>query len=117
MEKKPWGQSLSIDLSDCDYSLLTNRKKLEKFSVRLCREIKMIPYGKPILKRFAEGELEGYSLMQFIKTSSITAHMDEFGLRAFIDIFSCRKFNTNKAKKFCQLFFKAKKIKARSIYR
>ena len=35
--------------------------------------------------------------MQFIETSSITIHADEFGGRCFIDVFSCRPFDAERA--------------------
>jgi S-adenosylmethionine/arginine decarboxylase-like enzyme len=114
---KPWGQMLSIDLGKCDYSLLTNPKKLEEFSEKLCKEIKMVPHGKPMIDRFGYGKLEGYSMLQFIKTSTITVHLDEFGRRAFVDIFTCKKFDYEKAKKFCKNFFKAKTMKSKSWMR
>ncbi len=117
MKKKIWGQLMSINLYGCEYSLLTNPKKLKKFCIELCKEINMMPFGRPIIKRFGKGKLEGYSLMQFIETSSITIHLDEIGLRAFIDIFSCKTFDVNKAKKFSKSFFKAKKINYRNLYR
>jgi len=117
MKNKIWGQTMSIDLSGCDYALLINPKKLKEFVKKLCKEIKMISHGQPVIERFGVGKLEGWSLMQFIETSTITAHLDEFGLRAFIDIFTCKRFNVNKAKRFCQKFFKAKKIRYRNFYR
>ncbi len=117
MKRKIWGQTMSIDLSGCKYELLTNPQKLKEFIKKLCKEIKMVPHGKPIIERFGEGYLEGYSLMQFIKTSTITVHLDEIDLRAFIDIFTCKKFNVNKAKNFCKSFFKAKTVRCRNFYR
>jgi len=117
MKKKVWGQLMSINLYECEYPLLTNPKKLGDFCIKLCKEINMVPFGKPIIKRFGKGNLRGYSLMQFIETSSLTIHLDEFGLRAFIDIFSCKIFDVNKAKNFSKSFFKAKKIKYKNFYR
>lgn len=117
MKKEIWGQTLSLDLSGCNYSILTDKNKLEKFSIELCKNIDMIPFGKPIIKRFGQGKLKGYSLMQFIQTSSITAHLDEYGLRAFIDIFSCKTFDIDKAKDFCKSFFEAKDAKCKNFYR
>lgn len=108
---------MSIDLSECEPSLMINAGKLREFSRKICREIKMIPFGKPIVKRIGEGTLEGYSMMQLITTSSITVHLDEIDNRAFIDIFSCKRFDVNKTKKFCKSFFKAKKIHAKNSYR
>ncbi|MDP2812528.1 MAG: S-adenosylmethionine decarboxylase [bacterium] len=117
MKKKIWGQLLSIDLYDCDRYALTHKKELGKFCLALCKEIKMVPYGKPIVKRFGDGELEGNSAVQLIYTSNITVHCDEIYNRVFIDIFSCKTFNAPRAKKFCQNFFKSKKMKFRNTYR
>jgi pimeloyl-ACP methyl ester carboxylesterase len=50
-----------------------------------------------LAKRFGAGKLEGWSAMQFIETSSITIHADELSNRCFIDVFSCRPFNTEAA--------------------
>lgn len=68
-------------------------------------------------KKIREGKLEGCSAMQFIKTSSITIHFDEEKNRAFIDIFSCKKFNPKKAEKFSKKFFRAKRSKMTILIR
>ncbi len=115
--KEVWGQSLSVDLSGCEHSLMINPEKLKEFSRMICKEINMIPFGEPMVHRFGEGTLEGYSMMQFIMTSNITVHLDEVKDRAFIDIFSCKKFDVKTAKNFCQNFFMAKKIRAKNLYR
>lgn len=117
MKRKIWGQTLSLDLQDCNKEILKSKVKLARFPAILCKAIKMKPYCKAILKRFGSGYLEGYSFMQFIETSSITGHMDEADDRAFIDIFSCRTFDANKAKKICKQYFQAKKIKAKNYMR
>jgi len=117
--KEVWGQSLSIDLNGCEHSLMNNPEKLKEFSKEICKEIEMVPFGEPIVKRFPIGNatLEGYSMMQFIMTSSITVHLDEIKDRVFIDIFSCKKFDVKIAKNFCKNFFQAQKIKAKNLYR
>ena len=117
MQNKAWGQLLSIDLAECDRNRLTDGNGLSEFCRMLCKEIDMVPVGETIIKRFGRGELEGFSAMQFIETSSITIHLDEFGGRAFIDIFSCKSFDNDKAKNFCKRFFAAKKVRFRNFYR
>jgi len=117
MKEKSWGWLLSMDLHECDYSLLVNRKKIKEFCHNLCKEIGMVQYGKPIIKRFGKGKLKGYSFVQFIDASSINAHLDEFGLRAFIDVFSCKPFDFKKAVEFSKSFFKAKKVKYKNFSR
>ena len=59
--------------------------------------IEMRAHGPVMLERFGDGELEGWSAMQFIETSSITVHADEFGGRCFVDVFSCRPFDPERA--------------------
>ena len=115
--KEVWGQSLSLDLSGCEHPLTNNPEKLREFSKEICKEIDMVPFGEPIVERFGKGKLEGWSMMQLIETSSITVHLDEFDDRAFIDIFSCKKFDAKKALNFCKNFFGARKIRAKNLYR
>lgn len=117
MKIKTWGQTLSMDLSGCPKKHLTNPKKLGKYCLDLCAEIKMEPEGKPLVKRFGEGALEGYSAVQFIKTSCITVHADEYDDRVFIDVFSCKKFDPKIAMTFTKKIFEPKKLKSRNYYR
>lgn len=117
MQNEAWGRLLSIDLAGCDKNKLTDGKGLSGFCKTLCKEIGMVPVGEAIVKRFGQGEIEGFSAMQFIETSSITIHFDEFGGRAFIDIFGCRLFDKDRAKDFCKRFFEAKKVRFRNFYR
>ena len=105
---KEWGRSASIDLHGVDHDLVRDPKAIRSFVVKLCKLIKMHRVGEPEIKRFGHKKLRGYSLMQFIETSCITAHFDEVGNRAFIDVFSCKDFDPKVAVNFCREFFKAK---------
>jgi len=69
----------------------------------------MKPYGKAMVRRFGEGNLRGNSALQFIQTSSISIHADEYYERVFIDIFSCKRFDRYAAKAYCMEYFGAKK--------
>lgn len=117
MKNKAWGQLLVLNLYNCENKIFKSQEKLKKFCLELCKKIQMNPYGNPLIKRFGKGELEGYSLMQFIETSSITIHADEFVNRVFIDIFSCKEFDAKKVEEFSKEFFKAKKAKGKCIFR
>jgi hypothetical protein len=59
--------------------------------------IGMRAYGPLVLQRFGTGDLEGWSAMQFIETSTITVHADEVARRCFVDIFSCQAFDPDLA--------------------
>ncbi|MEW5896210.1 MAG: S-adenosylmethionine decarboxylase [Nanoarchaeota archaeon] len=91
----------------CDQSLLKDPAAIQRFVKQLATKLKMHRVGPTEIKRFGHGKLHGYSMMQFIETSSITAHFDEVGGRAFLDVFSCRTYNPKIIAKFSQKFFKA----------
>ncbi len=103
-----WGRSASVDLHGCDHELVKDPKTIKKFVLALAKVIKMKRVGPPMIMRLGHGKLRGYSMMQLIETSTIIAHLDEKGNRAFIDVFSCKQFNPKTVAKFCQKFFKAK---------
>lgn len=116
---KAWGLHAVIDLYECDLSLISSPEHIKKFVIALCEAIGMKRHGETMLDRFGDGVTvsEGYSFMQFIETSSITAHFEETHKKAFIDIFSCKFFEAEKAVIFSQEFFKAKKAKVTVLVR
>lgn len=85
--------------------------------LKLCRKIKMVPHGEPIVDRFGEDSLEGVSGILFIMTSSITIHCDEVKNRAFIDIFSCKEFDQNESLRLLLEEFKTKDFRQSVITR
>ena len=103
-----WGRSASVDLHGCDPELVRNPPAIRRFVKTLIKELRMKRVGPTEIKRFGHGKLRGYSMMQFIETSTIVAHFDEKGNRAFIDIFSCKTYPAKKVAQFCKKYFKAK---------
>jgi S-adenosylmethionine/arginine decarboxylase-like enzyme len=89
----PWGMLAAIDLHECDRSSLADPERIRAFVPSVIDAIGMRAHGPLSLDRFGDGELEGWSAMQFIETSSITIHADEVSRRCFIDVFSCREFD------------------------
>lgn len=110
-ERLPWGKSAAIDLYECQHDRLTDPELLRSFVAQVVKVVNMEAHGLCHVERFGDEELEGYSAMQFIKTSAITVHLDEVGNRAFIDIFSCKDFDADKAEQFAQEFFGAQSSK------
>ena len=114
-EHQCWGMVASIDLYDCHPQYIKTPEKIQELIDGLINSIGMKKFGNSQIQRFAEGALEGYSALQFIETSSITMHFDDqLDNRAFIDIFSCKYFDHQKAELFCRQFLKGQKSK--SIY-
>ena len=118
-KKKIYGYELIINLEGCDKKVLTSEKKLQTYVDLLCRLIRMKKFGKTILKYFGENKdfTKGYSLVQLIETSAIVGHFSDNWLTAYINIFSCQKFDQKKARKFTKEFFSAKKISSRTLVR
>lgn len=114
---KPWGKSISLDLYGCDLEPISNPEKIKKFVADVIKEINMKAHGPCHIERFGTGDLEGYSAIQFIETSSITVHCDEPEFRCFIDIFSCKDFDENLVEEFCKNYFGAKSARAITLMR
>lgn len=102
-----WGKSTAINLYGCNKKTLADPEAIKNFIATVIKKINMVAHGPTYIERFGAGDLEGYSAMQFIETSSITIHCDEVGGRAFIDIFSCKDFNPTNAKIFSESFFES----------
>jgi len=117
--KKIFGYELVMDLHDCDIKVISSKKKLQEYTDKLCKLIKMKKYGNTLLPYFGENKAftKGYSLVQLIETSSITGHFSEYWGTAYINIFSCKKYNHKLAKKFTREFFSAKKVENRFLIR
>lgn len=104
-----WGMTLSIDLYDCDALLINSRSHIKKYAIQICDLIKMKRYGDPLIEWFGQDErVRGFTLVQLIETSSITGHFSQNKNSAYIDIFSCKHFETNDALTFTVDFFNAK---------
>ena len=108
-----------LDLYECDPKTIRSGKKLAQYATRLCRLLKMKKYGKTQLPHFGynEAHTAGFSMLQFIETSSVTGHFSEMWNSAYINIFSCRAFDAKKAVSFTVKFFKSKRFKKRLLVR
>ena len=93
VRQRPWGSLAAIDLHGCDVVRLADPECVRGFVTAVIEAIGMRAFGPLRLQRFGSGELEGWSAMQFIETSTITVHADEVGGRCFVDVFSCREFD------------------------
>jgi S-adenosylmethionine/arginine decarboxylase-like enzyme len=97
MAYAPWGMLAAIDLHGCERRRLEDPGSIRAFVPAVIEAIGMRAHGPLHIERFGAGELEGWSAMQFIETSSITIHLDEVSERAFVDVFSCRQFDPETA--------------------
>ncbi len=105
---KSWGKSISLDIHNCNLEIISNPESIEKYVKDVISEINMVAHGACHIERFGVGNLEGYSALQFIETSSITIHCDEPEKRAFVDIFSCKDFDEKLVEEFSANYFEGK---------
>lgn len=119
-EQNYFGQELILNLYGCDLEKISSGKTIKKFVITLCDDvIKMKRYGDAFIPHFGHDNpiTSGYSLVQLIETSSVTAHFSEYKKSVYLNIFSCAWFDARKTKEFCKKFFNAKKVKATLIKR
>jgi S-adenosylmethionine decarboxylase len=110
--EETWGLLTSIDLHDCDVSLIRDAEKIKQFVVELCEQIDMKRFGDCFVVDFGQNpKVTGFSMTQLIETSLISGHFgNEYnGKFAYLDIFSCKWYDQEKAVEFAKRFFNAKK--------
>lgn len=112
---KPYGFELILDLHGCDVSTF-NRESLDAYFKKLCKAIKMQKceryfwddVGLPEVQKQTSPHTKGSSAVQFILTSSIVIHTLDLLEAAYVNIFSCKKFDKQLAVKITREWFGAK---------
>ncbi|NQU42548.1 S-adenosylmethionine decarboxylase [bacterium] len=117
--KVTFGWELILDLYECDPYKISTGEEIQRYARELCQVIEMKPYGEAQIPYFGENceHTKGYSLLQFIETSSITGHFSEGTGACYINIFSCKPYNMETAQSFTRDFFGAKRVNARFLVR
>lgn len=113
-----WGVSSSIDLYDCDLSLMQDADAIREFVKILCDRIKMKRYGETQVVFFGdEPRVQGFSMTQLIETSLVSAHFADASRAIYLDVFSCAPYDPEDAAKFTAEYFKAGEYKVNVTYR
>jgi S-adenosylmethionine/arginine decarboxylase-like enzyme len=119
-EKNYFGQELIINLYSCNLKKISSGEEIKKFVITLCDDvIKMKRYGEPLIPHFGHENIltSGYSLVQLIETSSVTAHFSEYTRNVYLNVFSCAWYDPEKTAEFCKKFFEAEKITVKLLKR
>jgi S-adenosylmethionine/arginine decarboxylase-like enzyme len=105
-----------MDCGGC--SNIDSRDHIYLFVKELVKEIDMVAHGEPIIEHLLQGDpKQGYSLLQLITTSNISAHFMELDGTAYFDIFSCKEFDIEVAKQVVNKFFSPKNIRVNFLTR
>ena len=92
MSKSWWGVSFAYDIKSCDKAAITNPEILKKWIIELVDDIQMIRHGEPIIEHFGEPgtDKQGYTIIQLITTSCLTAHFNDLTGDCYFDLFTCK---------------------------
>lgn len=102
-----WGYELRINAAGCNHEALTNHDTIAAFSKQLVKDIDMVAWGEPLIPNFGHGDKSGYSLHQFIETSNIDAHFVNEYNHIYLNIFSCKRFDSKIVLKLVKEYFSA----------
>lgn len=114
-----WGYHLTLDCHDCNRSLMMEKLNVENFIKELVIRIDMQPIGEPWIE-YTAGEFPdkaGFTAVQIIVTSSITAHFIDSSGDIYLDVFSCKEFDINTVKAVVREYFKPKSMRANFLTR
>ena len=111
-EQTPYGVELILDLHSCDTSRFT-RAAIERYFTELCDLIDMErcdlhfwdDLGVPEGEQQTDPKTKGTSAVQFILTSTIVIHTLDLTKVAYVNIFSCKEFDTDEAAQFTAKWF------------
>lgn len=111
IEEKVWGIASSIDIYDCDPETIRNAEKIKAFVVELCNLIRMKRFGETQVVHFGEDEkVAGFSMVQLIETSLISAHFANLTNTAYLDVFSCKPYDPEIVADFACGFFGGSRV-------
>ena len=107
-----WGYHAMFDCASCDIDKITDKDNVADF-------IYILAYGLPMIEHFATHapDKAGISFTQMIETSNITGHFVDSNGDAYIDIFSCKSFDTDEVSRLIKEYFNPTKIRMNFLTR
>lgn len=114
-----WGQHLIVDMAGCDARAMRDRDAIARFSRDLVAAVGMKTWGAPRIEHFAAHapDAAGYTLVQLIETSSVTAHFAEARAEIYLDLFSCKRFSEDAALAACRRHFRPRRWSVATLLR
>ena len=118
MREGVWGIASAIDIYDCDPKLIRDADAIRQFVIELCELIEMKRFGETQVVHFGEDErVAGYSMVQLIETSLISAHFANQTNAVYLDVFSCKPYNPEIVRDFSQKYFKGRSSEMQVAFR
>jgi len=122
---KSYGKELILDLHNCHDIGKFSRKSLRIYFKKLCilidmQRAKLVFWddvGVPEEERQTLPHTKGTSAVQFILTSNVTIHTLDLMERVYVNIFSCKDFDSKIAEDFTKQYFGGSVIQSLTIDR
>ena len=114
-----WGYHLILDCHACHVPSIQSKENVYNWITGLVRAIDMEPIGEPRIEYTAAEfpDKAGFTAIQVIVTSSIVAHFVDSTGDVYIDVFSCKKFDSDIVEQTIQNAFLPKKIRTNFLTR
>ena len=113
-----WGIASSIDIYGCNPETIRSAEKIKQFVKELCDLIEMKRYGETMVVHFGEEErVAGFSMVQLIETSLISAHFANLTNTVYLDVFSCKLYEIKSVEEFSTSFFEGESCTTQMKYR
>ena len=101
-----WGVSSSFDIYGCNPDTIRDAGKIKQFVIELCDLIEMKRFQDTLVVNFGEDErVAGFSMVQLIETSLISAHFANLTDTTYLDVFSCKPYDPEVVAEFAKKYF------------
>lgn len=113
-----WGIATAIDIYDCNPATIRDAAAIRRFVIELCDLIEMKRFGETLVVHFGEDEkVAGYSMVQLIETSLISAHFANLTNVTYLDVFSCKPYDPDVVAEFARDYFGGSRIESSVNFR
>jgi len=114
-----WGLCCAVDIKECSADLIRDPEAIQTYAKELCDYVlKMKRHGATHVEHFGEDEkVAGYTMIQLIETSCVTAHFSNATNTAYIDVFSCKCFDPQEVAEFSKNYFCGKEFTLSHFFR
>ena len=113
-----WGIATAIDIYDCDPDTIRDADAIRRFVVELCDLIEMKRFGPTQVVHLGEdAKVAGYSMVQLIETSLISAHFANLTNTTYLDVFSCKPYDPDTVASFARDYFGGSRVETSVTFR
>jgi S-adenosylmethionine/arginine decarboxylase-like enzyme len=117
-DSKAWGIATAVDVYGCAPDVIRSRERIVRFTHELCDRLGVKRFGETQVIRFGDDpRVYGYSMVQLIETSLVSAHFAEDSNAVYLDIFSCKWYDAEAAAEYAREFFQAERAQMKICLR